>query len=150
MAKKKVNRKKVLKKQFAALRKAGKDLAGAATQTAQLAATTVSETAETLVDNVTEATSKTVETVTEKVQEATAAVADKVEDIKEKKAAKAFDAFVAELDGVATARLETFYAEGISSIKDFAKWSETELLALKGIGPATIKQLKELGVTFKK
>ena len=54
------------------------------------------------------------------------------------------------VEGVAQARLETFYEEGIKSAKDFAKWTEKELLALKGIGPATIKQLKELGIKLKK
>ena len=32
---------------------------------------------------------------------------------------------------------------------DFKNWTEKELLALKGIGPATIKKLKENGIKFK-
>ncbi|EHJ51664.1 hypothetical protein [Streptococcus macacae] len=60
-----------------------------------------------------------------------------------------FESFAAELEGVAQARLETFFAEGIKSAKDFADWTEKELLTLKGIGPATIKQLREKGLSFK-
>ncbi len=82
--------------------------------------------------------------VAKTVKEATKIVGNEV-----KKASKSFDSFVSELSGVAQARLETFYAEGIQSAKDFANWTEKELLSLKGIGPATIKQLKELGVKFK-
>ncbi len=44
-------------------------------------------------------------------------------------------------------RLETFYEAGIQSVADFANHTEKELLALKGIGPATIKQLKEKGLS---
>ena len=57
--------------------------------------------------------------------------------------------FAASLEGVALDRAQTFYDEGIRSVADFANWTEKELLALKGIGPATIKKLKELGVKFK-
>ncbi len=35
------------------------------------------------------------------------------------------------------------------SVADSRKLDRKELLALKGIGPATIKKLKELGVKFK-
>ncbi|MGU7933636.1 helix-hairpin-helix domain-containing protein, partial [Streptococcus suis] len=38
---------------------------------------------------------------------------------------------------------------GIQSVTDFANHTEKELLALKGIGPATIKQLKEKGIELK-
>ena len=61
-----------------------------------------------------------------------------------------FDKFVKELEGIATSRLERFYSEGIQSAKDFANWTEQELLNLTGIGPTTIKQLKDKGITFKK
>ncbi|WP_049618289.1 MULTISPECIES: hypothetical protein [unclassified Streptococcus] len=85
-------------------------------------------------------------------------VADLVEEVKPlvnekvaktKQAAGDFESFTAEMEGVATARLETFYGEGIHAKADSAKSTEKELLALKGIGPATIKQLKELGVKVK-
>ncbi|MGT2667019.1 helix-hairpin-helix domain-containing protein [Streptococcus rifensis] len=138
MAKKKGNRKKQLRKQLADLRRAGQNLVDTGVQRVQQATEKVAETA-----------SQVAETVTDRVQETAEAVVEKVEELKEQKATKAFDKFVAELDGVPTARLETFYAEGISSLKDFANWTEKELLALKGIGPATIKQLKDLGATFK-
>jgi predicted flap endonuclease-1-like 5' DNA nuclease len=54
-----------------------------------------------------------------------------------------------ELEGIAAARLETFYEAGIQSVADFASHTEKDLLALKGIGPATIKQLKEKGIELK-
>ncbi|MGF0112542.1 helix-hairpin-helix domain-containing protein [Streptococcus sp. SGI.013] len=62
-----------------------------------------------------------------------------------------FEAFsnIKELAGLPEARLKTFYEEGITSLEAFATWTEKELLALKGIGPATIKQLKEKGIDFK-
>ena len=79
-------------------------------------------------------------------------ISDKTEEVKKEvgTATQNFDKFVKELEGLAVSRLETFYAEGIKSAKDFAKWTEKELLALKGIGPATIKQLKEKGIALKK
>ncbi|MBM7642136.1 helix-hairpin-helix domain-containing protein [Streptococcus loxodontisalivarius] len=45
--------------------------------------------------------------------------------------------------------VETLYNEGIQSVADFAKFTEKEVLAFKGIGPATVAKLKENGVTFK-
>ena len=39
--------------------------------------------------------------------------------------------------------------QDIKSAADFKNWTEKELLALKGIGPATIKKLKEHGISFK-
>lgn len=39
---------------------------------------------------------------------------------------------------------------GLRSFKDFAKKTEKEVLALRGIGPATVRQLKENGVVFRK
>ena len=44
---------------------------------------------------------------------------------------------------------ETLYNEGIQSVLDFEKFSEKEVLAFKGIGPATVNKLKENGVSFK-
>ena len=65
-----------------------------------------------------------------------------------KKVEKATKAVAKEVKQAASS-VEEFYDEGIRSVADFAKWTEKELLALKGIGPATIKKLKELGVKFK-
>ncbi|SDB12680.1 Helix-hairpin-helix domain-containing protein [Streptococcus henryi] len=81
---------------------------------------------------------------------------EKTEEVKKevKKEVKAkandFESFAKEFEGVAASRLEAFYEQGIKSAKDFANWTEKELLTLKGIGPATIKQLKEFGIKFKK
>ena len=89
---------------------------------------------------------KAVATVTAAVKEAP----KKVEKAtKVKHAASSVEEFAASLEGVALDRAQTFYDEGIRSVADFANWTEKELLALKGIGPATIKKLKELGVKFK-
>jgi ABC-type transporter Mla subunit MlaD len=121
------------------------------------------------VQNVTEQLSHKSKKVEEKVEEAAPVIEKKVAEKKkaldeaqpvlEEQAKEVketveenvdhFDALVAELEGLAMPRLETFYAEGIRAKNDFKKWTEEELLALKGIGPATIKQLKELGITFK-
>ena len=91
---------------------------------------------------------KAVATVGAAVKEAPKKVAKAV--AKEvKQAASSVEEFAASLEGVALDRAQTFYDEGIRSVADFANWTEKELLALKGIGPATIKKLKELGVKFK-
>lgn len=79
-----------------------------------------------------------------KVEKAAKAVAKEV-----KQAASSVEEFAASLEGVALDRAQTFYDEGIRSVADFANWTEKELLALKGIGPASIKKLQELGVKFK-
>lgn len=129
MAKKKADRKKQLRREMAALRKAGRLFADGATKKAGKAKDTVVEKVQDVVEIAKEHMAETVEAG--------------------KKSAGTFEAFAKELEGVTAARLETFYAEGIQSAKDFLKWTERELLALKGIGPATIKQLKELGVKFK-
>ncbi|HFI2432245.1 TPA: helix-hairpin-helix domain-containing protein [Streptococcus suis] len=123
MAKKKVNRKKQLKKQLADLKRAGR--VGL------------------------ERAAEVVETVAHKAE---AAVEHAVEQVKEVVAeATSLEDFFAlpELEGIAVARLETFYQAGIRSVADFAQHTEKELLALKGIGPATIKQLKEKGIDLK-
>ena len=57
--------------------------------------------------------------------------------------------FAANLGGLPLDRAKTFYDEGIKSASDFKNWTEKELLALKGIDPATIKKLKENGIKFK-
>lgn len=74
-----------------------------------------------------------------------------VEAVQEQVSEVSFETFssLSELESLPEARLKTFYDEGIQSISDFTKWTEQELLALKGIGPATIKTLKEHGLVFK-
>lgn len=123
LAKKKINRKKLLKKQLADLKRAGRvDLERAA---------------------------EVVETVAHKAE---AVVEHAVEQVKEVVAeVTSLEDFLAlpDLEGIAAARLETFYQAGIQSVADFANHTEKELLALKGIGPATIKQLKEKGIDLK-
>ena len=127
MSKKKANRKKQLKKQLADLRRAGR----VGLETASEAVETVAQQVETFVEHA-------VEQVKEVVAEVTSSTAS-LED------------FLAlpELEGIAAARLETFYEAGIQSVADFASHTEKDLLALKGIGPATIKQLKEKGIELK-
>lgn len=66
-----------------------------------------------------------------------------------KEAATSNNGLAVELEGMPAARIDTFVEAGIQSVKDFAKFTEKEILALKGIGPATIKQLVERGVSFK-
>lgn len=39
---------------------------------------------------------------------------------------------------------------GLRSFKDFEKKTEKEVLAIRGIGPATVRQLKENGIVFRK
>ena len=85
------------------------------------------------VTKVVEETKKAVEATKEQAQK----VANSVED------------FAANLGGLPLDRAKTFYDEGIKSASDFKNWTEKELLALKGIGPATIKKLKENGIKFK-
>lgn len=134
LAKKNVNRKKLLKKQLADLRRAGR----VGLDTARGAVETVAHQAETVVEKAETAVEKAVEQVKEVVAEVTSSAAS-------------LDDFLAlpELEGIAAARLETFYQAGIQSVADFANHTEKELLALKGIGPATIKQLKEKGIGLK-
>ncbi|HFI0420789.1 TPA: helix-hairpin-helix domain-containing protein [Streptococcus suis] len=127
MAKKKVNRKKQLKKQLADLKRAG-----------HVGAVVGSEQTEVAVQK----TSAIVEKAIGHIQEIVAEVTS---------SATSLEDFLAlpELEGIAAARLETFYQAGIQSVADFANHTEKELLALKGIGPATIKQLKEKGIDLK-
>ncbi|WP_105117552.1 helix-hairpin-helix domain-containing protein [Streptococcus suis] len=127
MAKKNVNRKKLLKKQLADLKRAGR-----------VGVATAREAVETVVEKAEAAVEHAVEQVNEVVAEVTSS-------------ATSLEAFMAlpDLEGIAAARLETFYQAGIQSVADFANHTEKELLALKGIGPATIKQLKEKGIDLK-
>ncbi|WP_445278347.1 helix-hairpin-helix domain-containing protein [Streptococcus sp. KHUD_013] len=90
---------------------------------------------------------KAVATVGAAVKEAPKKVEKAAKEVKQ--AASSVEEFAASLEGVALDRAQTFYDEGIRSVADFANWTEKELLALKGIGPATIKKLQELGVKFK-
>ncbi|HGJ7549342.1 helicase [Streptococcus pneumoniae] len=83
------------------------------------------------------AVSKKVEQAVEATKEQAQKVANSVED------------FAANLGGLPLDRAKTFYDEGIKSASDFKNWTEKEFLALKGIGPATIKKLKENGIKFK-
>ncbi len=83
------------------------------------------------------AVSKKVEQAVEATKEQAQKVANSVED------------FAANLGGLPLDRAKTFYDERIKSASDFKNWTEKELLALKGIGPATIKKLKENGIKFK-
>lgn len=83
------------------------------------------------------AVSKKVEQAVEATKEQAQKVANSVED------------FAANLGGLPLDRAKTFYDEGIKFASDFKNWTEKELLALKGIGPATIKKLKENGIKFK-
>ncbi|HEM4050373.1 TPA: helix-hairpin-helix domain-containing protein [Streptococcus suis] len=127
MAKKKINRKKQLKKQLADLKRVGR-----------VGTVVGSEQTEVAVQKTSAIVEKAIEQIQEIVTEVTSSAAS-LED------------FLAlpELEGIAAARLETFYQAGIQSVADFANHTEKELLALKGIGPATIKQLKEKGIDLK-
>ena len=93
--------------------------------------------AETAASDAGKAVSKKVEKTVEATKEQAQKVATSVED------------FAANLGGLSVDRAKTFYDEGIKSATDFKNWTEKELLALKGIGPATIKKLKENGIKFK-
>lgn len=121
MAKKKGSRKKALKRELAKLKKAGRERLGQ-----------VVDTAEIVVD-------KAVEQVKEVVA-----------DLKGQSPASLADfQALPELEGIPASRLEIFYQAGVKSVADFATWTEKDLLALKGIGAATIQQLKEKGITLK-
>ena len=54
-----------------------------------------------------------------------------------------------EVEGLPSNLVETLYNEGLTSSEAFATVTEEEVLALKGVGPATVKKLKENGVSFK-
>lgn len=54
-----------------------------------------------------------------------------------------------EVEGLRSNLVETLYNEGLTSAVAFAGVTEEEVLALKGVGPATVKKLKENGVSFK-
>ena len=54
-----------------------------------------------------------------------------------------------EVEGLRSNLVETLYNEGLTSAEAFATVTEEEVLALKGVGPATVKKLKENSVSFK-
>lgn len=54
-----------------------------------------------------------------------------------------------EVEGLRSNLVETLYNAGLTSAAAFANVTEEEVLALKGVGPATVKKLKENGVSFK-
>ena len=56
---------------------------------------------------------------------------------------------LSEVEGLRSNLVETLYNEGLTSVEAFATVTEDEVLALKGVGPATVKKLKENGVSFK-
>ena len=56
---------------------------------------------------------------------------------------------VSAVEGIRPKLIETLYNEGIKSVVDFKNFTEKDVLAFKGIGPATVNKLKENGVAFK-
>ena len=56
---------------------------------------------------------------------------------------------ISAVEGIRPKLIETLYNEGIKSVSDFQNYTEKEVLAFKGIGPATVNKLKENGVAFK-
>lgn len=46
--------------------------------------------------------------------------------------------------------VEMLYHEGITTAADFKKWSKDDLIAINGIGPATVDKLVENGAKLKK
>ena len=107
------------------------------------------------VTKVLEDTTKVIKQTEKAAQEVGKADSQKVEQVvkttKEKvqKTTGSVEDFAESLGGLSLERAKTFYDEGIKSVADFKNWTEKELLTLKGIGPATIKKLKENGVRFK-
>ena len=53
------------------------------------------------------------------------------------------------MKGIRMDLVRIFVENGIRTSSDFKKWTEKEVLALKGIGPVTVKKLKENGIKFK-
>ena len=107
------------------------------------------------VNKVVEETKKVVKHAEKAASDAGKVVSKKVEKTVEatkeqaQKVATSVEDFATNLGGLSVDRAKTFYDEGIKSAADFKNWTEKELLALKGIGPATIKKLKENGIKFK-
>ena len=109
----------------------------------------------TTVTKLVEETKKIVKGVEQSASKAGKAVSKKVGQAVEttkKQAQKGTNSvkyFAANLGGLPLDRAKTFYGKGIKSASDFKNWTEKELLAWRGIGPATIKKLKENGISFK-
>ena len=107
------------------------------------------------VNKVVEETKKVVKHAEHAANEAGKVVSKQVEKAVEatkeqaQKVTSSVEEFAANLGGLSVDRAKTFYDEGIKSASDFKNWTEKELLALKGIGPATINKLKENGIKFK-
>ena len=107
------------------------------------------------VNKVVEETKKVVKHAEKAASDAGKAVSKKVEKTVEAtkeqapKVANSVEDFAANMGGLPLDRAKTFSDAGIKSASDFKNWTEKELLALKGIGPATIKKLKENGIKFK-
>ncbi|KHD45980.1 helix-hairpin-helix domain-containing protein [Streptococcus hongkongensis] len=76
----------------------------------------------------------------------------KFDDLKTQDAKDSLEQFAAQeqLAGIRSDLVETLYTQGIHSVDTFSQWTEKELLALKGIGPATVEKLLENGVKLKK
>ena len=74
-----------------------------------------------------------------KVVEKVAAPAKKVEKDLENGLTQLFSA----------AQVETLAQAGVKKVEDLAQITEKELLALKGIGPAAVKKVKEAGHALK-
>lgn len=53
------------------------------------------------------------------------------------------------MKGIRMDLVRIFVENGIRTSSDFKKWTEKEVLDLKGIGPVTVKKLKENGIKFK-
>ena len=56
---------------------------------------------------------------------------------------------ISAVEGIRPKLIETLYNEGIKSVSDFKNFTEKDVLAFKGVGPATVNKLKENGVAFK-
>ncbi|WP_159334776.1 DNA-binding protein [Streptococcus equi] len=67
-----------------------------------------------------------------------------------KTSSEVLSAELAEVSELRADIVAVLFEAGIRSAAAFSQWTEAELLALKGIGPATISKLKENGVSFKK
>ena len=53
------------------------------------------------------------------------------------------------MKGIRMDLVRIFVENRIRTSTDFKKWTEKEVLTLKGIGPATVQKLKENGIRFK-
>jgi hypothetical protein len=53
------------------------------------------------------------------------------------------------MKGIRMDLVHIFVKNRLRTSTDFKKWTEKEVLALKGIGPATVQKLKENGIKFK-